>query len=269
MRFFESLYAQVAISLALWTELAGALPIKHDNKTILVAPMLKEPCTPPSGEGSYNGGGSQSTPALSKCFNQVAGTTPKLGFTYRSVAGGSGDSYSFSVRVCPTPHRVDYADCEHQWSGPIRSSDRGNDWKAEVIVTDFGFSQPQSQITVHCLNTFIGCKLEWEDVSLTPQAPPPPPPPPPPQLYLCTEDQCIESETGVELELCMSICGDGALKYSCVEDQCVLDPDGVDFHECEASCPELYTCTGGMCVPSETGVELQICEEICNAASSL
>ena len=73
----------------------------------------------------------------------------------------------------------------------------------------------------------------------------------------------------MELELCMSICGDGALKYSCVEDQCVLDPDGVDFHECEASCPELYTCTGGMCVPSETGVELQICEEICNAASSL
>jgi len=64
--------------------------------------------------------------------------------------------------------------------------------------------------------------------------PVPPAPTPSGDTYRCTSSQCVASSTGVDLDTCNSICGDGTFK--CVSNQCVASAGGVSQEICSSIC---------------------------------
>lgn len=67
--------------------------------------------------------------------------------------------------------------------------------------------------------------------------PVPVPTPMPSSLFRCKSDQCVASDSGVSLETCNSVCGDG--KFKCVQNQCIASADGVAKETCDALCGAL------------------------------
>lgn len=74
--------------------------------------------------------------------------------------------------------------------------------------------------------------------SPTPTPPSPTPSPTPSgDLYMCVNDQCVTSDSGVSQEVCSSICGEAPSKYKCENNQCVASSTGgADKDTCEALC---------------------------------
>merc|ERR1712048_403445 len=70
----------------------------------------------------------------------------------------------------------------------------------------------------------------------TPTPTPTPSPTPSGDKFMCVNDQCVASDSGVSQEVCSSICGEAPSKYKCENNQCVASSSGADKDTCEALC---------------------------------
>ena len=58
-------------------------------------------------------------------------------------------------------------------------------------------------------------------------------------LYVCVDNQCVASSSGVSQDLRQSICG--PQKYRCTDNQCVVSSDGVDEDTCKSICGSIFS----------------------------